>query len=69
MDGANTVGSRIIDVRVIRALYALYESLDKRSPVSVKIEEPETRPSTVQEIRRPPIQKPDLIHAENSSAD
>ena len=56
----------LADVRVIRALY---ESLDKREPVRVKIEEPEKRPSAVQEIRRPPIQKPDLIHAGSSSAD
>lgn len=56
----------LADVRVIRALY---ESLDKRAPVRVRIQEPEQRPSAVQEIRRPPIQKPDLIHAESSSAD
>jgi glucose-fructose oxidoreductase len=56
----------LADVRVIRALY---ESLDKREPVRVKIEQPEKRPSVVQEIRRPPIQKPNLVHAESSSAD
>lgn len=56
----------LADVRMIRALY---ESLDKREPVRVKIEEPEKRPSAVQAIRRPPIQKPGLIHAESSSAD
>jgi glucose-fructose oxidoreductase len=56
----------LADVRVIRALY---ESLDKREAVRVRIQEPEQRPSAVQEIRRPPIQKPDLIHAESSSAD
>jgi len=56
----------LADVRVIRALY---ESLDKQEVVRLRIEEPEKRPSAVQEIRRPPIQKPDLIHAESSSAD
>jgi glucose-fructose oxidoreductase len=56
----------LADVRVIRALY---ESLDKQEAVRLRIEEPEKRPSAVQEIRRPPIQKPDLIHAESSSAD
>jgi len=86
MDGANTVGSRIVwkdgmprsqksqginNAHSRSGIHALptVESVDKRSRVSVKIEEPETRPSTVQEIRRPPIQKPDLIHAESSSAD
>jgi glucose-fructose oxidoreductase len=56
----------LADVRVIRALY---ESLDKGKPVRLKIEEPEKRPSAVQEIRKPPIQKPEMIHAESSSAD
>jgi glucose-fructose oxidoreductase len=56
----------LADVRVIRALY---ESLDKGEPVRVKIDKPEKRPSAIQEIRRPPIQKPDLIHAGSSSAD
>jgi glucose-fructose oxidoreductase len=56
----------LADVRVIRAVY---ESLDKREPVRVKVEQPEKRPSAVQEIRRPPIQKPDTVHAGSSSAD
>ena len=86
MDGANTVGRRVVwkdgmprsqksqgtnNGHSRSGIHALptVESPDKRSRVSVKTEEPETRPSTVQEIRHPPIQKPDLIHAESSSAD
>jgi glucose-fructose oxidoreductase len=56
----------LADVRIIRALY---KSLSQKQPVRVKIEEAEKRPSTVQEIHRPPIDKPELIHAESSSAD
>jgi len=56
----------LADVRVISALY---ESLRKRQPVRVRAEDRDQRPSPDQEIRRPPVQKPTLIHAESSSAD
>jgi len=56
----------LADVRIVRALY---DSLGKSEPVRTKIDEPSKRPSAAQEIRRPPIPKPPLIHAEGSSAD
>jgi hypothetical protein len=56
----------LADVRII---CALYESLRKKQPVRIRIDEPAKRPSRAQEIRRPPVQKPDLIHVASSSAD
>jgi predicted dehydrogenase len=56
----------LADVRVI---CALFESIRKRQPVRTKIQEPEKRPTAAQEIRRPPVHKPDLVHAHSSSAD
>ena len=56
----------LADVRVI---CALYESLRKGAPIRIKGEEPGKRPSRKQEIRRPPVEKPDLTHAQSSSAD
>jgi predicted dehydrogenase len=54
------------DVRIIRSLYS---SLETCRPVSLRIEEPEKRPDAAQEIRRPPISRPELVHAESSSKD
>lgn len=56
----------LADVRII---CALYESVSKGKPVSVSIEEPPQRPSAKQQIRRPPIPKPELVHAQGASAD
>jgi predicted dehydrogenase len=56
----------LADVRIIRALY---ESMRKRQSVRVKPGKPEKRPGIIQQITRPPISKPELIHAESSSAD
>jgi len=56
----------LADVRIIRALY---ESLSKSKPLSIRIAEPTKRPSAKQELRRPPVRKPELIHAESSSED
>jgi predicted dehydrogenase len=55
-----------IDVRIVRALY---ESLSNGKSVSLGIPEPKKRPDAKQQIRRPPIKKPDLIHAQSASAD
>jgi predicted dehydrogenase len=56
----------LIDVRIIRALY---ESLSTRKPVSLRIAEPTKRPDAHQEIQRPPVKKPELVHAQSASAD
>ena len=56
----------LADVRVIRALY---ESLSNNKPMSIRIAELTKRPSAKQELRRPPVRKPELIHAESSSED
>jgi glucose-fructose oxidoreductase len=50
----------LADVRVIRALY---RSLETGAPVELAPYERHDRPSLEQEIRRPPIEKPSVIHA------
>jgi predicted dehydrogenase len=51
----------LADVRVIRALY---RSIDTGAPVELAPYERQERPSLEQEIRRPPIEKPAVIHAQ-----
>jgi predicted dehydrogenase len=55
-----------IDVRIVRALY---KSLSNGKPVPLRLPEPTKRPDSEQQIQRPPIQKPELIHAQSASAD
>jgi len=50
----------LADVRVIRALY---QAADAGHPVELAPYERHERPSLEQEIRRPPIEKPDVIRA------
>jgi predicted dehydrogenase len=50
----------LADVRVIRALYL---SADSGQPVALQPFAKRTRPSLEQEIRRPPVDKPEVIHA------
>jgi glucose-fructose oxidoreductase len=50
----------LADVRVIRALYLSAES---GQPVALEPFAKRARPSLEQEIRRPPVDKPDVIHA------
>jgi len=50
----------LADVRVIRALY---RSAETGRPVALEPFAKRSRPSLEQEIRRPPIEKPDVIHA------
>jgi glucose-fructose oxidoreductase len=47
-------------VRIIRALY---RSAETGRPVELPAFEKHDRPSLEQEIRRPPIDKPQVIHA------
>jgi predicted dehydrogenase len=54
----------LADVRIIRALY---ESIENGTAIQMKTTAPEKRPSAGQEIRRPPIKKPDLVHAKSAS--
>jgi glucose-fructose oxidoreductase len=56
----------LADVRVIRALY---ESFELGKPVAVKSNEAVKRPDVKQEIRRPAIAKPDVIHIQSPTAD
>ena len=51
----------LADVRVIRALY---RSMQLGAPVELGPYERHDRPSLEQEIRRPPIEKPAVIHAQ-----
>ncbi len=50
----------LADVRVIRALY---RSAARGAPVALEPFAKRARPSLEQEIRRPPVEKPDVIHA------
>ena len=50
----------LADVRVIRAMYRAAES---GRPISLEPFAKRARPSLEQEIRRPPVEKPDVIHA------
>ncbi len=50
----------LADVRVIRALY---QSIETGRPVELAPYQRRERPSLEQEIRRPPIEKPQVIHA------
>jgi predicted dehydrogenase len=50
----------LADVRVIRALY---RSAETGRPVELPPYEKRERPSLEQEIRRPPVEKPDVINA------
>jgi glucose-fructose oxidoreductase len=54
----------LADVRVIRALYRAAQS---GAPVELPPFERRERPSLEQEIRRPPIDKPSVIHAQAPS--
>ena len=54
----------LADVRIIRAIY---ESIETKKPVSIKQTEIERRPAMAQEIHRPPVPKPELVHAESPS--
>jgi glucose-fructose oxidoreductase len=52
------------DVRIIRALY---QSLSTGKPAKMEREKREKRPTAQQQIRRPPVKKPELVHAKSAS--
>jgi glucose-fructose oxidoreductase len=54
----------LIDVRIIRALY---DSAETGHPVSLQVSKKSHRPTLTQEIKRPPVKKPHLIHTESPS--
>jgi glucose-fructose oxidoreductase len=54
----------LADVRVIRALY---QSIASGKPVELAPYQRQEHPSLEQEIRRPPIEKPQVIHAQAPS--
>ncbi|MBV8033011.1 MAG: Gfo/Idh/MocA family oxidoreductase [Betaproteobacteria bacterium] len=54
----------LADVRVIRALY---RSAELGEPVELPPFRRDERPSLEQEIRRPPVEKPDVVHAQAPS--
>ena len=55
----------LADVRIIEALY---RSARIGKPVKIETKAPRKRPTLKQEIRRPPVTKPALIHAQAASA-
>jgi len=50
----------LADVRVIRAIY---ESIESKKPVQIKVTDIEMRPTLKQQIHRPPVSEPEMIHA------
>jgi glucose-fructose oxidoreductase len=54
----------LADIRIIRALY---RSVETGQPVSLPPFSKEDRPSLEQELRRPPVRKPDLVNTESPS--
>jgi glucose-fructose oxidoreductase len=54
------------DVRIIRALY---RSAQLGRPVKLDAFERSRRPDLSQAIRRPPVGKPQLVHAQTPSGD
>jgi predicted dehydrogenase len=54
----------LADIRIIRAIY---ESIESKKPVPVKQTAVEMRPTGEQEIHRPAVREPELIHAESPS--
>jgi predicted dehydrogenase len=56
----------LADVRVIEALY---RSAEQHRPVTLEPVQGLTRPSLAQEIHKPPVQQPALVHASSPHAD
>ena len=56
----------LADVRIIRALY---RSEEEGRPVRLAEYEKEHRPTIRQEVRRPPVRKPELVRASPPSAE
>jgi predicted dehydrogenase len=54
----------LADVRIIRSLY---RSIETGKPIKIEPVEPAKRPTAGQEIRRPPIKKPELVRARSAS--
>jgi glucose-fructose oxidoreductase len=54
----------LADVRVIRALY---RSIETGKAFKIERTEREKRPTAQQEVRRPPVRKPELVHAKSAS--
>jgi glucose-fructose oxidoreductase len=54
----------LADVRIIRAIY---ESIETKKPIQLQQVEIEQRPRLAQEIHRPPVPKPELVHAQSPS--
>jgi predicted dehydrogenase len=54
----------LADVRIIRALY---RSADTGQPVALEAFSPDQRPSLEQELKRPPVRKPELVKTEAPS--
>jgi Oxidoreductase family, C-terminal alpha/beta domain len=55
----------LADVRIVRALYRASET---GKPVKLKSTPIRKRPTLKQEKHRPPVAKPQLVHAESASA-
>jgi glucose-fructose oxidoreductase len=54
----------LADVRIIRSMY---RSIETGKPIKIEAIQPKKRPTAGQEIRRPPVKKPDLVRAKSAS--
>jgi glucose-fructose oxidoreductase len=54
----------LADVRIIRSMY---RSIETGKPIKIEAIQPKKRPTTEQEIRRPPVKKPALVRAKSAS--
>jgi glucose-fructose oxidoreductase len=54
----------LADVRIIRSMY---RSIETGKPIKIEAIQPKKRPTTEQEIRRPPVKKPALVRTKSAS--
>jgi predicted dehydrogenase len=54
----------LADVRIIQAMY---RSIETGKPIKIEPVQPRKRPTAKQEIRRPPVKKPELVRAKSAS--
>jgi predicted dehydrogenase len=67
LDGVEPEPSGEEGLQDVRIVAALYESAESGRAVQVPPYEPERRPTQEQEIRRPPVSKPDTVNAAEPS--
>jgi predicted dehydrogenase len=64
LDGKEPEPSGLEGLADVRILEALYRSAQERQPIDLEPLAKPSRPSREQEIHRPPVSEPELVHAE-----